>query len=1046
MKPTPPSRYRRLPVLVVALVLCGAIMGWVALRLVKQRLIATTGEALALAAAGIADKLDVLLAERHSDMRVLASDARGLRGDPRKLAAHLAQFKAAYPVYQWIVVTDATGRVMASDGPGSPAGDEGNAEWFVAVRDGKDVFVRESSFAKDAGRAEVVLFAMSVRDGEGQLLGAVAAAVGWSAMDELSQNSLRAFRSIPHTGTQIEWQILTREGGILRDSRDDRREPQQLAKAGLPSAVAVARGESGWIEERHARSGAQVITGYAPTQGRGAFRSLGWGVLVRLDRAAAIASVNRVLWRVGLAGGAVVVPLVIALVWSMRRLREEWARVIASEVHLTDTLRSMVETEEQRQATASRLESQNAALAAQARNPTLRSGDLSAAFCAINEVAARTLGVARSGIWLFNDDRSAIRCSDLYEHPGGGHSAGVELRAEQYPRYFAALAENRVIAADDARTDARTCEFRTGYLDPLGITSMLDAPIHSGGEVVGIICHEHIGPPRQWALDEKSFAGSMADLATLSLEVNQRREAELALQRAYDDLERRVAARTAELSQANAALRESEARFRELADAVPQFVWTAKPDGMTDYCNRRWLDYTGLTIEQTQGDGWQVVLHPEDAAQAGERWGRAVATGEPFETEYRLRCATDGSYRWHLARAMAVRDENEQIVRWFGTGTDIEQQKRMEAALRESEASFRLLVATIPGLVWTAAPNGAVEWVSQRAVEYIGRPAEEIIGPGWQEFVHPEDLPNTIALWQRSLATGEQAEIEYRLRGGDGTYRWHLVRALPLREPGGRISKWFGTNVDINDRKRVEQALGEARDAALEADRLKSEFLAMMSHELRTPLNSIIGFTSILREEIVGGLNAEQKKQLGMVHSSARHLLGLINDLLDLSRIESGKMDVFVERFRVADVVTEVTLALAPLVQQKNLLLEAHLDAPDREMCSDRKKVFQILLNLAGNAAKFTEQGSVTIAVQASGDDVVFEISDTGIGITPGQLANLFQAFRQVDGSSRRHYEGTGLGLYLCKKLVTLLGGTIGAESEFGVGSRFRFTIPDPPA
>ena len=219
-----------------------------------------------------------------------------------------------------------------------------------------------------------------------------------------------------------------------------------------------------------------------------------------------------------------------------------------------------------------------------------------------------------------------------------------------------------------------------------------------------------------------------------------------------------------------------------------------------------------------------------------------------------------------------------------------------------------------------------------------------------------------------------------------------------------------------------------------------------MSHELRTPLNSIIGFTGILRQGLAGPLNDEQKKQLGMVQSSARHLLGLINDLLDLSRIESGKMELFLEGFIVDDLVHEIAQTLAPQVEQKKLRFETAIEQPGLRMHTDRKKYFQIVLNLANNAVKFTDAGRVALKVSAHSDAVSFTVNDTGIGIKPENMNHLFEAFRQVDGSARRVYEGTGLGLYLSKQLARMLGGSISVQSEFGIGSQFTLVLPQNPS
>jgi signal transduction histidine kinase len=238
--------------------------------------------------------------------------------------------------------------------------------------------------------------------------------------------------------------------------------------------------------------------------------------------------------------------------------------------------------------------------------------------------------------------------------------------------------------------------------------------------------------------------------------------------------------------------------------------------------------------------------------------------------------------------------------------------------------------------------------------------------------------------------------------------------------------------------------LAEANARLRELDRLKSEFLATMSHELRTPLNSILGFTGILLMGLPGPLNDEQLKQLGMVNSSAKLLLALINDLLDLSRIESGKMEVYRQWFTLQEVIEEVYRSLEPQWSIKGLTVSRHLPAEPVRLYSDRKKCYQIVLNLVNNAIKFTEAGSVDVACAKNDSFVEVAVRDTGIGIKKENMVLLFEAFRQVDGSARRNFEGSGLGLHLCKRLLGLLGGDIKAESEFGRGSCFTFRLPLP--
>ncbi|BCO10021.1 hypothetical protein GF1_23970 [Desulfolithobacter dissulfuricans] len=248
-------------------------------------------------------------------------------------------------------------------------------------------------------------------------------------------------------------------------------------------------------------------------------------------------------------------------------------------------------------------------------------------------------------------------------------------------------------------------------------------------------------------------------------------------------------------------------------------------------------------------------------------------------------------------------------------------------------------------------------------------------------------------------------------------------------------------DLEIKVAERTRE-LALANSQLKELDRLKSEFLATMSHELRTPLNSIIGFVGIILKGIAGDINEEQKKQLSMVYTSAKHLLALINNILDLSRIESGKYETSLETVRLEEVVAEVEQTLSPMVSQKGIQLIKELPREMPEIYTDRQKVLQILLNLANNAVKFTDKGEVRITCTIDDNTVKISVSDTGTGIKEENMVYLFEAFRQIDGTARRRYEGAGLGLHLCRKLVTLLGGEIWAQSEYGKGSIFTFTLP----
>jgi len=270
-----------------------------------------------------------------------------------------------------------------------------------------------------------------------------------------------------------------------------------------------------------------------------------------------------------------------------------------------------------------------------------------------------------------------------------------------------------------------------------------------------------------------------------------------------------------------------------------------------------------------------------------------------------------------------------------------------------------------------------------------------------------------------------------------------LSRAFLVRgEPDGKPLRMVGTHVDVTERERAASELEAAKERAEAADHVKSAFLATMSHELRTPLNSIIGFTGILLQSLAGPLNEEQRKQLSMVRTSARHLLELINDVLDISKIEAGELQVTSESVDLRRVVSEVADSAIPMAEKKGLVLRTTIGSGVGTITSDRRRVGQILMNLLSNAVKFTLSGEVRVDCQIEGAWAAVAVTDTGIGIKQEDLSKLFMPFQQIESGLTRNYDGTGLGLSICKRLVTMLGGSIEVESEPGRGSTFKFRLP----
>ncbi len=366
--------------------------------------------------------------------------------------------------------------------------------------------------------------------------------------------------------------------------------------------------------------------------------------------------------------------------------------------------------------------------------------------------------------------------------------------------------------------------------------------------------------------------------------------------------------------------------------------------------------------------------------------------------------------------------------------------------LAESKAFLDALIDHLASPVFYTGPDLRFRGCNRAYEQSFGVQREQLVGKSVLELAHlpPGDREAYQADGAAMVAAGRTSSRDAVIPFADGRPHQTLHSVTGFRRPDGSPGGLVGIIVDVTPLKEAEEALREAKHAAEAADRLKSAFLATMSHELRTPLNSIIGFSGILLAELPGKLNPEQKKQLGMVRGSSEHLLALINDVLDLSKIEAGELKTVAETFSLDASIERVVETVRPQAVKKGLALLAELPSALGEVVSDRRRVEQVLLNLLSNAIKFTEQGQIRVTASRADGQVSVAVADTGPGIAPADLERLWKPFSQVDtGLSRRH-EGTGLGLSICKRLVEHLGGSIWVQSEPGRGSTFGFRLPAP--
>jgi len=425
---------------------------------------------------------------------------------------------------------------------------------------------------------------------------------------------------------------------------------------------------------------------------------------------------------------------------------------------------------------------------------------------------------------------------------------------------------------------------------------------------------------------------------------------------------------------------------------------------------------------------------------------KPLLTGEKekiqFQTIHRRK---DGSDYPVEVNVQLVKQEDKSV--FLAIINDITKRREAENALKESEKRFQMMADNAPVLIWLAEKDGNCTYFNKTWLEFTGKTLAEEVGRGWLENVHPEDRERCREIYYSSFEGHFPFQMEYRLRRYDGEYSWFLDVGVPRYDNNSNFLGYIGSCTNISERIRIEKELQKAREEAELANQAKSDFLAIMSHEIRTPMNGVIGMTNLLADT---PLNSEQEDFVKTIRHSGESLLVIINDILDFSKIESGKLELEKKPFNLEEYIQSVIDLFSFQAQEKKIKLTyKYPNYIPRNFIGDFIRIKQILINLIGNALKFTDKGFVAVSIEGQKQEknnykIQFAIQDTGIGIPEKKRDRLFKAFSQVDASTSRKYGGTGLGLAISKRLVEIMGGTMWVESEEGQGSTFYFTIVLP--
>jgi PAS domain S-box-containing protein len=492
------------------------------------------------------------------------------------------------------------------------------------------------------------------------------------------------------------------------------------------------------------------------------------------------------------------------------------------------------------------------------------------------------------------------------------------------------------------------------------------------------------------------------------------------------------------------ALRDSERSLRLVLNGIAGLVAIMNATGEVEVVNRQVSEYFGKAVDEMKGWSTSDAVHPDDLPDVIIAWKHSLEAASPYDVEHRLLRA-DGVYRWFHARGLPLLNADGRIVRWYVLLTDIDDRRQAEEALRASEVNLKQIINTIPTPAWSARPDGYCDFVNQRWLDYVGASSEQGIGWGWEVAIHPDDLNTLVEYWRSCLASGNPVDTEARMRRFDGVYRWFLFRANPLRDESGTIIKWYGTHTDIDDRKRAEEALSQARSELAHVSRISSlgVMTASIAHEVNQPLSGIITNASTCLRML-----ASDPPQIEGARETARRTIrdgNRMSEVITRLRALFSKKDVVTELVDLNEAAREVIAVSSADLQKNRVIVRSELADDLPLVTGDRVQLQQVILNLVRNASdamSTIEDRPRQLLIRTErdeGDRVRLTVQDTGRGFVPEAADRLFDTFYTTKN------DGMGIGLSVSRSIITSHHGGLWAALNDGPGAAFSFSIPRAP-